>query len=192
MNDDAFLDEMIAEAAKTQGVVVKRDDPLMAAVLLNKAILEHYLARAVAPVTEAIAEAVTQAKNVVSEHAREQAAYVDQVMFKDREKFVAEQKAALEELDGRLLNREAAVAKIMTNILEQSRVTFADEMKKAVKEHTNRQAVEKRTYPQRNKEKKRAMIGALAFGAGIGAIGTMGTLIVLLRLGVVGVAGAGQ
>ncbi|MGB5831167.1 MAG: hypothetical protein WBG92_04160 [Thiohalocapsa sp.] len=192
---------MIAEAAKTQGVVVKRDDPLMAAVLLNKAILQRYLNHAIGPIQQAIAEAatraqqaiaeaVTQARNVVSEHAREQAAYVDQVMFKDREQFVAEQKASLEALDGRLLNREAAVAKIMTDILEQSRVTFADEMKKAVKEHTNPGAYNPNQRPKN--AKKRAALGALALGIAVGVIGTLGTLIILLRLGVVGVVGAGQ
>ena len=116
--------------------------------------------------------------------------YVEQTMLRDREKFVAEQKASLEALDTRLLNRDAAVAKIMANILEKSRVTFADEMKQAVKEHTNQGAYNPDQRPK--KAKNWAALGALALGVGVGVMGTMGTLIILLRLGVVGVVGAGQ
>ncbi len=135
------------------------------------------------PIVEAMSEALTRAKKELSEHAREQANYVDQVMFKDREKFVAEQKASLEALDSRLRIRDAAVAKIMADILEKSRATFADEMTQAIKKHTNQRP---------KKEKNRAALGALALGIVVGAAGTMGGLIILLRLGVVGVVGAGQ
>ena len=188
--DDELLSEIIARVAQEKGAALTRDDPLLDVVFINKAILEHYLARALPPITEAIAGALTQAKNVVSEHAREQAAYLEQTMLRDREKFVAEQKASLEALDTRLLNRDAAVAKIMTNILEKSRVTFADEMKQAVKEHTNQGAYNPDRRPK--KAKNWAALGALALGIGVGVMGTMGTLIILLRLGVVGVVGAGQ
>jgi hypothetical protein len=165
-------------------------DALIAETLDEVARL-HDAVQAIGPTLQAaIAEAAAQGKKDVQEHAREQAAYVDQVMFKDREKFVAEQKASLEELDGRLLNREAAVAKIMTKILEQSRVTFADEMNKAVEEHTNQRAYNPDRRPK--KANKWAALGPLALGIGVGVMGTMGTLIILLRLGVVGVAGAGQ
>jgi hypothetical protein len=111
-------------------------------------------------------------------------------MLRDREKFVTEQKASLEALDSRLRIRDAAVAKIMTDILEKSRATFAEEMKQAVKEHTNQGAYNPDQRPK--KAKNRAALGALALGIAVGAMGTMGTLIILLRLGVVGVVGAGQ
>jgi hypothetical protein len=126
----------------------------------------------------------------VSEHAREQTTYVEQTMLRDREKFVTEQKAALEALDTSLRKRDAGIVKIMADIVEKTRATFADEMTQAVKEHTNQGAYNPNQRPK--KEKNRAALGALALGIAIGAAGTMGGLIILLRLGVVGVVGAGQ
>ena len=176
MNDDAFLDEMIAEAAKTQGVVVKRDDPLMAAVLLNKAILERYLHQAVGPIQQAIAEAATRAQQTIADastqaqqdiraHAREQALYIDGVMLKDREKFVTEQKAALEALDERLLNRDAALVKLMTDIMEKARATLAAEVA----------ATREKGWMRRlEKQKDRAGFGPLETGIAIGIVTTVG------------------
>ncbi len=179
--DQDLLDEIVAEVVRVDGVVVKRNDPIMATVLLNKAILQRYMAQ----MEQAFAKAVKRAQQDLTVHAQEQANYVDQVMFKDREKFVTEQKASLDALDSRLRIRDAAVAKIMTDILEQASERFAAEV--AV-------AANKPKEPQRqdNKEKKRAALGALALGIAVGAAGTMGTIIILLRLGVVGVVGAGQ
>ncbi len=190
MNNDAFLDEMIAEAAKTQGVVVKRDDPIMAAVLLNKAILERYLHQAIAPIQEAIAGAVTRAKKEVSAHAQDQASYVEQTMLKDREKFVTEQKAALDALDERLLDRDAGIVKVMTDILEKARANFSEEMTQTVKEHTKQVAYKPDQRPK--KAKNWAALGTLGLGLVVGSMGTMATIIILLRLGVVGVVGGGQ
>ena len=72
------------------------------------------------PIAEAIAEALTRAKKEVSEHARDQATYVEQTMLRDREKFVTEQKAALQALDTSLRKRDAGIVKIMADILEKA------------------------------------------------------------------------
>ena len=132
------------------------------------------------PIVETITEALTRAKKEVSEHAREQTTYVEQTMLRDRETFVTEQKAALQALDTSLRKRDAGIVKIMADIVEKSRATFADELT---------QAIDKNASHRRKKEKNRAALAGLALGLVVGVAGTMGTLIILLRLGIVGVVG---
>ena len=135
------------------------------------------------PIVETITEALTRAKKEVSEHAREQTTYVEQTMLRDREKFVTEQKAALQALDTSLRKRDAGIVKIMADILEKARADFAGELT---------QAIDKNAAHRRKKEKNRAALGGLALGLVVGIMGTMATLIILLRLGIVGVVAAGQ
>ena len=156
----------------------------------NKAILQHYLHGALEPIRHGIADTMTQARQEMGEHTRAQMAYVDDRMLRDREKFVTEQKAALQALDTSLRKRDAGIVKIMADILEKARATFAEEMKKAVKEHTNQGAYNPDQRPK--KAKNWAALRAGALGIAVGSMGTMATIIILLRLGIVGVVGAGQ
>ena len=48
---DDLVGDLIAEVARTHGIAISRDDPVIAVVLLNQLVLRRYLENAVAPAT---------------------------------------------------------------------------------------------------------------------------------------------
>ena len=94
MNDgDDLIGDMIAEVARTHGVAISRDDPVLAVVLLNQVVLRRYLQEAVGPAAEAIRAATKGAVDQVEQIAEAQAHWLDQVSLKDRASFLEDQKA---------------------------------------------------------------------------------------------------
>lgn len=88
-----LIGDMIAEVARTQGVAISRDDPILATVLLNQAVLRRYLEEAVGSIAAAIREATRDAVSEVEAVAQAQAHWLEQVSLKDRASFLEEQKA---------------------------------------------------------------------------------------------------
>jgi hypothetical protein len=82
---------MIAEVARSHGVAISRDDPVVAVVLLNQVVLRRYLEEAVGPATEAIRTATRDAIDQVEKFSEAQAHWLDQVSLKDRASFLQEQ-----------------------------------------------------------------------------------------------------
>ena len=92
MNDgDDLIGDMIAEVARTHGVAISRDDPVVAVVLLNQVVLRRYLEEAVGPAAEAIRAATKGAVDQVEQIAEAQAHWLDQVSLKDRASFLEDQ-----------------------------------------------------------------------------------------------------
>ncbi len=87
-----LIGDMIAEVARTQGVAISRDDPILAAVLLNQVVLRRYLEEALGPAAAAIRDATRDAVSEVEAVAQAQAHWLEQVSLKDRASFLEEQK----------------------------------------------------------------------------------------------------
>jgi len=90
---DDLIGDMIAEVARSHGVAICRDDPVVAVVLLNQVVLRRYLEETVAPVAVAIREATRDAIDQIEKVAEAQAHWLDQVSLKDRASFLEDQKA---------------------------------------------------------------------------------------------------
>jgi len=90
---DDLIGDMIAEVARSHGVAICRDDPIVAVVLLNQAVLRRYLEETVAPAAAAIREATRDAVDQIEKVAEAQAHWLDQVSLKDRASFLEDQKA---------------------------------------------------------------------------------------------------
>lgn len=90
---DDLVGDLIAEVARTHGIAISRDDPVIAVVLLNQAVLRRYLEEAVAPAAAAIREATREAVAEIEQFAQAQARWLEQVSLKDRATFLEEQKA---------------------------------------------------------------------------------------------------
>ena len=86
---DDLVGDLIAEVARTHGIAISRDDPVIAVVLLNQAVLRRYLEEVVAPVTAAIREAAAE----IEQFAQAQASWLEQLSLKDRASFLEEHKA---------------------------------------------------------------------------------------------------
>jgi len=93
---DDLVGEIIAQVAREHGVALSRDDPILATVLLNQAILRRVLDQAVGPAVSAIAEATRDAVAHLREHAEAQAQWIEQVTLQDRSGLLEQQKALLE------------------------------------------------------------------------------------------------
>lgn len=90
---DDLVGDLIAEVARTHGIAISRDDPVIAVVLLNQLVLRRYLEEAVAPAAAAIREATGEAITEIEQLAQAQASWLEQVSLKDRASFIEEQKA---------------------------------------------------------------------------------------------------
>lgn len=131
--DEALVSEVIARVARERGIVLTPEDPLITAVLLNNAILEHYLERAAAPIRDAIAKAVKKAEKDLSAQTQAQVSYIEQTMFQDREHFVAEQKAMIDAFDKRLLAHEAALKNLFTQGINKAGEELGKEIEKTAR-----------------------------------------------------------
>jgi hypothetical protein len=58
---DDLIGDLIAEVARYHGVAISRDEPIVAVVLLNQIVPRRYLEETVAPATDAIRDATTEA-----------------------------------------------------------------------------------------------------------------------------------
>ncbi len=90
---DDLIGDMIAEVARSHGVAISRDDPVVAVVLMNQVVLRRYLEEAVGPATEAIQAATRDAIDRVEKFSEAQAHWLDQISLKDRASFLEDQKA---------------------------------------------------------------------------------------------------
>jgi len=90
---DDLIGDLIAEVARSHGVAISRDDPIVAVVLLNQIVLRRYLEETVAPAADAIRDATTEAVRQIEQFAEAQATWLEQVSLKDRTSFLEEQKA---------------------------------------------------------------------------------------------------
>jgi hypothetical protein len=90
---DDLIGDLIAEVARSHGVAISRDDPVIAVVLLNQIVLRRYLEEAVAPAADAIRDASNGAVRQIEQFAEAQATWLEQVSLKDRASFLEEQKA---------------------------------------------------------------------------------------------------
>ena len=57
---DDLIGDMIAEVARSHGMAICRDDPIVAVVLLNQVVLRRYLEETVVPAAAAIREATRE------------------------------------------------------------------------------------------------------------------------------------
>ena len=74
MNEqDDLIGDLIAELARSHGVAISRDDPIVAVVLLNQIVLRRYLEEAVTPVADAIRDATNDAVRQIEQFAEAQA-----------------------------------------------------------------------------------------------------------------------
>jgi hypothetical protein len=90
---DGLVGDLIAEVARTHGIAISRDDPVIAVVLLNQLVLRRYLEETVAPVAAATRDATRAAVGEIEQLAQAQARWLEQVSLKDRADFLEEQKA---------------------------------------------------------------------------------------------------
>ncbi|MGA7982318.1 MAG: transcriptional activator TraM [Chromatiaceae bacterium] len=93
LGGDDLIGDMIAEVARSHGVAICRDDPIVAVVLLNQVVLRRYLEETVAPAAAAIRAATREAVDQIEKVAEAQAHWLDQVSLKDRASFLEDQKA---------------------------------------------------------------------------------------------------
>ena len=90
---DDLIGDMIAEVARSHGVAISRDDPVVAVVLLNQIVLRRYLEETVIPAADAIRDATNEAVRQIEQFAEAQATWLEQVSLKDRASFLEDQKA---------------------------------------------------------------------------------------------------
>lgn len=89
---DDLVGDLIAEVARTHGIAISRDDPVIAVVLLNQLVLRRYLEETVAPAAAAIREATRETVTEIEQLAQAQAHWLEQVSLKDRASFLEQQK----------------------------------------------------------------------------------------------------
>jgi AcrR family transcriptional regulator len=90
---DDLIGDLIAEVARSHGLAISRDDPIVAVVLLNQIVLRRYLEETVVPAADAIRDATNEAVRQIEQFAEAQATWLEQVSIKDRASFLEEQKA---------------------------------------------------------------------------------------------------
>lgn len=123
----------------------------------------HDAVRSLGPTLHAaVAEAVAAGKKEVADHAQAQVMFVEQAMLKDREKFVQEQKALLEDLGQQLKNRDTWLTALMAEILKKGRQQYTEEMEQA--------AMKARTAI---KKQERKILGGIFLGVLLTVIGAM-------------------
>jgi len=90
---DDLTGDLVAEVARSHGVAISRDDPVVALVPLDQIVLRRYLEVTVAPAADAIRDATTAAIRQIEQFAAAQATWLEQVSLKDRAAFLEEHKA---------------------------------------------------------------------------------------------------
>jgi len=85
--------DLIGEVARSLGITMPRDDPLIAVVLLNQVLMKRYADEALTPSIAALREATANAIAQVERVAEAQAQWLDQENLKGRAEFLGEQKA---------------------------------------------------------------------------------------------------
>lgn len=90
---DDLIGDMIAEVARSHGVAISRDDPILAVVLLNQIVLRRYLEEVVAPTTDAIRGAASESIRQIEQFAEDQKTWIEQASLQDRASFLDAQKA---------------------------------------------------------------------------------------------------
>ena len=172
-----LIEDIIAELARKKGVALSRDDPLLEVVLLNQAIVKRYLHEAVEPITGAISNATTDARKALEAHTRADIAYIEDVLLKDREKFLQKQEEILEKLDQRLQKRDAAVMEMFAAVLEKVR-------ERILKERSDAQHASRTRETQQQKEIARyAAFTAIASAVCVLAISTAGIYLLRATIG---------
>jgi hypothetical protein len=125
---DDLIGDMIAEVARTHGVAIARDDPVVAVVLLNQVVLRRYLQEALGPTTQAIQAATRQAIDQVETIAEAQAHWLDQVSLKDRASFLQEQKALHEawkaDMQALIDGQNASLKQVLVQTISLLRAPF--------------------------------------------------------------------
>jgi hypothetical protein len=90
---DDLVGDLIAEVARTHGIAISRDDPVIAVVLLNQLVLRRYLEEAVAPAAAAIREATREAVAEIEQLAAGPGALAGAGLAQGRASFLEDQKA---------------------------------------------------------------------------------------------------
>jgi hypothetical protein len=130
-----LVEEIIARVAQEKGVALVRDDPLLEVVLLNQAIVERYMDEALQTIKQGmagtLAATMRQARKDLSEQTQAQIAYVDEVMFQDREKFMEAQKEALEALRKQIKVRENWLTSLSAEIIKKVQAHANEEGERA-------------------------------------------------------------
>ena len=120
---DDLVGEIIAQVAREHGVALSRDDPILATVLLNQAILRRVLDQAVGPAVSAIAEATRDAVAHLREHAEAQAQWIEQVTLQDRSGLLEQQKALLEgwqaDMQRIVTGQQAGLERVVQGVVKQ-------------------------------------------------------------------------
>jgi len=112
-----LLGDVIAEVARTQGVALTRDDPILTVVTLNRVLLGRYVEEALVPATAAIRTAVQEAREQIAAEAQLQAQWMEQVALGDRTSQLAAQQAAhaawTAELQALLAGQQATLQQVV-------------------------------------------------------------------------------
>lgn len=90
---DDLIGDIIAEVARSHGVAISRDDPILAVVLLNQVVLRRYLEEVVAPTADAIRDATSESIRQIEQFAEDQKTWIEQVSLQDRASFLEAQQA---------------------------------------------------------------------------------------------------
>ena len=120
---DDLLGEIIAQVAREHGVALSRDDPILATVFLNQAILRRVLDQAIGPAVQAIAEATRDAVTHLQEHAEAQAQWIEQITLQDRSNLLEQQKALLEgwqaDMERIIAGQNAGLERVVQGVVKQ-------------------------------------------------------------------------
>lgn len=112
MNDNGDpAGDLIGEVARSLGIAMPRDDPLIAVVLLNQVMMKRYADEALTPSITALREATVGAIAQIEKVAEAQAHWLDQETLKGRSEFLEEQKALFDgwrEETGKLMDVQNA------------------------------------------------------------------------------------
>ena len=173
---DDLVGEIIAQVAREHGVALSRDDPILATVFLNQAILRRVLDQAIGPAVQAIADATRDAVAHLREHAEAQAQWIEQVTLTDRSNLLEQQKALLEgwrtEMERIVAGQNAGLERVIQGVVKQ----LGSEVRKA-----RDQGASARRCPA---PARRTRVGGwLVTGIAIGAITNTAVLMAARYLG---------
>ena len=120
---DDLVGEIIAQVAREHGVALSRDDPILATVLLNQAILRRVLDQAVGPAVTAIEGATHDAVTHLQEHAEAQTQWIEQITLQDRSNLLEQQKALLEgwqaDMERIIAGQNAGLERVVQGVVKQ-------------------------------------------------------------------------
>jgi len=124
--------DLIGEVARSLGMTMPRDDPLIAVVLLNQVLMKRYSDEALTPAIAALKGATANAIAQIEKVAEAQAQWLDQENLKGRAEFLGEQKELFDGWQAEMTRLMSVQNAALEGVLLRTGVLTVEAIKKEI------------------------------------------------------------